>query len=171
MKTSERHAAFQAWLCAHLGTLVKVARAFAATDADRDDLLQELLVALWDAAPSFQGQSQASTFVYRVAHNRALNWKRARTRLLGRRTLHTEWTLLTAPDEDAATRERLEQLYAALRTLEPLDRTLMLLSLDGLSYAEMSEVSGLTANHVGVRLTRARAQLKRVLGAREEGHG
>jgi len=74
-----------------------------------------------------------------------------------------DFTLLAAetasPAEDAGDRQLLEKLYAAIHELPQADRALILLMLDGLSYREISEITGLTENHVGVALTRARKKL------------
>ena len=63
------------------------------------------------------------------------------------------------PAESAGNKDLLEQLYAALQAMPASERALMLLMLDGLAYREMAEVTGLTENHVGVALTRARKHL------------
>jgi len=169
MDTPHREALFRAWAHEHLGILLKVARAFASTAEDRDELLQDLLSTLWEALPTFRAESKASTFVYRVAHNRALNWQRSRTRYWRRiQPLETlPEPALTSEPEDGS-RERLALLYEAIRALAPLDRTLVLLSLDGLPYSEIAEVTGLTENHIGVRLTRTRQRLKDSLSQRRQ---
>lgn len=56
-------------------------------------------------------------------------------------------------------RETLELLYAQIRQLPPVDRSLILLHLDGVSYAEMAELHGLTETNVGARLTRLKQKL------------
>jgi len=56
-------------------------------------------------------------------------------------------------------------LYAAIRALEPTKRALVLLYLDGLTYAEMAEVTGLSETNVGVRLTRIKRELTTILKA------
>jgi RNA polymerase sigma factor (sigma-70 family) len=146
---------FQAWIAEHIGVLHRIARAFA-TGSDQQDLLQELLVTVWRAAPSFRGESAPATFIFRVAHNRALTWRRgeARRRLRDEayRRLHVE----EEPGGDAAL---LDRLYAAIRQLAPLDRSLMLLALEGQSYAEIAALHGLSESNVGARLSRARQQL------------
>ena len=55
--------------------------------------------------------------------------------------------------------EMLEHLYAAIRTFPPLDRSLLLLQLEGLSYSQMGEIHGLSESNVGVRLTRLKQKL------------
>lgn len=142
----------------HAAILHKTANGFA-PPGDRDDLKQELLLALWKALPGFRGDCQPSTFVYRVAHNAALTWKRARRGDERLDPLDLHVYALPASTPACNDRERLERLYAAIRRLPPLDRSLVLLSLDGVSYDEIAALHGLTATNVGARLTRARQKL------------
>lgn len=141
----------------HTGLMVKTAHAFTTSAADRDDLFQEILVSVWQALPQFKGQAKLSTYVYRVAHSCALNWKRSRRRYqhkLDRFALETP-DLTDSPEQ----RERVAWLYARIHQLPPVDRTLILLHLDKLSYADMAEVTGLTESNIGVRLHRIKQQL------------
>jgi RNA polymerase sigma-70 factor (ECF subfamily) len=151
---------FREWLTTHRGIVVKVARSFAQSPADSADLQQELLLQLWLSLPRFAGQSQASTWVYRVCLNTALTWRRGNVRRTQRIVDGADLALIAAePAQDAGDRELLEQLYDAIRALPGSDRALILLSLDGLAYREIAEITGLTENHVGVALTRARKKL------------
>jgi RNA polymerase sigma factor (sigma-70 family) len=132
-----------------------------AEGADRHDLMQELLLALWRAVPAFRESSQPSTFIYRVAHNAALTWKRSQ-RSYRERVDRFQALAGREPSVDpeaAQERQTLEQLYAHIRQLQPLDRSLILLHLDGVAYAAMAEIHGLTETNVGVRLTRAKQKL------------
>ena len=151
-------ARFQAWMGEHLGVLHRIARAFAAS-ADQHDLLQELMLAVWRAAPSFRGDAAASTFIFRVAHNRAMTWRRSEAR---RRHRHSEYERLRV-EEGAETDPLLDRLYAAIRQLEALDRSLLILSLEGQSYAEIAAIHGLSETNVGARLTRARKKLTQLM--------
>lgn len=163
MDGNERERRFTDWVRDHGAILDRTARGFA-PPADRDDLMQELLLALWKALPAFRGESSPATFLYRVSHNAALTWKR------GRRGDERLESLEPAPGTPAleptapaapspADRERLELLYAGIRRLPPLDRSLLLLSLDGVGYGEIGTLHGLTTTNVGARLTRARQRL------------
>lgn len=146
----------------------RISRAFA-EPADQPDLLQELLLSVWKAAPAFRGESEPATFIYRVAHNRAITWRR---RELGRRRrtgeTEREWSLLPPPG-DEATGVLLERIYAAIRTLGPIDRSLVLLSLEGMSYRDMGQIHALSETGIGARLSRARARIAALL--KEDGHG
>lgn len=144
----------------HMGILLKTAHGFAAGAADRDDLVQEMLLAVWQALPAYNQACKLSTFVYRVAHNRALNWQRSRTRYHRRLDAYSKHPQLTlAADESSGQERQLEWLYALIRQLAPIERTLIMLHLDGLPHQEVAEVTGLSANNVGVRLHRIKQWL------------
>jgi RNA polymerase sigma-70 factor (ECF subfamily) len=68
---------FRQWLGEHTGLLVKVARSFAEGPADQDDLFQEILLQVWLSLPNFRDDSKPTTWLYRVALNTALAWKRS----------------------------------------------------------------------------------------------
>jgi len=63
--------------------------------------------------------------------------------------------------------ELLDKLYAAIRTLPEVDRSLILLSLDGVPYQEMATINGLSENNVGVRLSRIKQRLTKQLNEME----
>lgn len=165
--STDRARLFQSWLEEHRGIIVKVTRSFAATPADAADLQQELMLQLWISLPGFNGQAKTSTWIYRVCLNTAMTWRRGATR----RTRHIDpaadlarlATDSASPAEHAGEQEVLDELYAAIHALPDFDRALVLLMLDGLAYREIAEISGLTENHVGVALTRARKRLTTLL--------
>lgn len=159
MKPLEQNEQFERWVREYAAILHHVARGFAEGD-DRQDLMQELLLALWKAVPAFRQDAQVSTFLYRVSHNAALTWKRTRStyqRKLAEAALQPP---LEQRNEDEA---RLEAIYTEIRKLPALDRSLMLLSLDGVGYREMAAIHGLTESNVGARLNRARLKLTSAL--------
>jgi len=141
----------------HAGLLMRIARGFADNPADWDDLGQEILVALWRALPHYRAEAKLSTYVYRVAHSTALNWKRSRQRYARK----LDGYAFEMPDAAASPREqeRLDWLYACIRGFPPADRTLLLLHLDRVGYAEIAEITGLSESNIGVRLHRLKQQL------------
>jgi RNA polymerase sigma-70 factor, ECF subfamily len=162
--TDDLKAQFCAWLQEHRLVFWKVARSFAADEADRDDLVQEMQLQLWRALPGFRAESKPSTWVYRICLNTALAWRRSSDRRAADRHDSCDETALPAhpapdPGNAAEHRDLLDQLYAAIRALPAAERSLVLLHLDGLSYEEIARITGMTGNHVGVALTRARKHL------------
>jgi RNA polymerase sigma-70 factor (ECF subfamily) len=162
MDTRAQQATFDAWLQEHAAILHHVANGFA-SGADRHDLMQELMLALWRAIPAFRAEARPSTFIFRVTHNAALTWKRTEREHRRRVDSYLEHQITAPASEHAAAEETpgrlLELLYAAIRTLEPLDRSLVLLQLDGVSYAQIAEIHGLSESNVGVRLNRLKHKL------------
>ena len=143
--------------------LTRLVASYAAERADRDDLLQEILVAVWTALPRFRGECSERTFVFRIGHNRALTFV---TRRRSQEPLETALEVADprpSPVDDAEHAERQEQLLAAVRQLPELLRQTVILSLEGLTQREVADVVGTTENNVAVRLTRARAALRQLL--------
>ena len=64
------------WLGRHRGLLMKVARSFASTAHDRDDLLQEIAFQVWKSIPGYRSEIAETTWLYRVAFYTAINWSR-----------------------------------------------------------------------------------------------
>jgi len=170
---SNLEARFKEWLDQFGGILVKVARAYTINPEDGEDLLQEILLQVWRSLPQFQGRAGASTWVYRVALNTALSWRRKE----GRR--HVLQESLLSPEsvpgesvDDAGWRGRhelVERLYGAIHQLPKTDAALVLLYLDDLSYREMAEVLGISESNVGVKLNRAKKTLGELMkGAANE---
>lgn len=160
---SDHESRFQSWLAEHGGILGKVARSFTTTASDYTELHQELQLQLWVSLNKFASDAKPSTWIYRVCLNTALTWKRSATR----RTRPIEPgadpgelpSTGSTPADLASDLDLLEKLYAAIHALPAIDRALVLLSLDEVSYRDIATVTGMTENHVGVALTRARQRL------------
>lgn len=154
---------FEAWLQQYGGLILRVARAYTRTDEDRDDLVQDILLQLWCSLPRFEGKASASTWIYRVALNTALAWRRSDARRRQRQTPLIEAEEIPSAEADHGARldnqEVVSRLYAAIQQLSKVDAALVLLYLDDLSYREMAEVLGISESNVGVKLNRARKAL------------
>lgn len=171
----ERATTFTRWAGEHRPMLVRLARAWAATDADVEDLVQEMLLALWRALPGFRGDAKESTWIYRVALTVALGRRRAEGRRVPTEAAESEADLERAAGRAAPAgsggeateheRLRLSRVLAAIRAMPPVDRSVLVLALEGASLQETADVLGITANNAGVRLHRARHRL----AARVEG--
>ena len=163
---------FRQWLGEHTGLLLKVVRSFAEGRADQDDLFQEILLQVWMALPGFREESKATTWLYRVALNTALAWKRGEKKRRGKQTSLPDVELMqgAASSEDAeGNGQVVEQLYGAIRALPPVKRALVVLYLDGFTYSEISEVVGISESNVGVSLNRIKRQL--AAAVKEGGNG
>jgi RNA polymerase sigma-70 factor (ECF subfamily) len=168
----DRESQFRSWLIEHGGAVWKVARAYTLTPEDCQDLAQEILLQVWRSLRQFEARASASTWIYRVALNTALGWRRKDQPRRARQQPLLLVEELPASGLDGAQaahqREAVERLYTAIRRLPKADAALVLLYLDDLSYREMAEVLGISETNVGVKLNRA----KKVLGQwlNEESH-
>lgn len=138
----------------HAGVIMRTALAFTQNAADRADLCQEILFSLWQALPRFQGRAKISTYVYRVAHSCAMNWKRSRQRYTRKLDLYADEPLSGTASEASGNDPRIAWLYSRIHELPEVDRSVILLSLDRLGYTEIAEITGLSESNVGVRLHR-----------------
>jgi RNA polymerase sigma-70 factor (ECF subfamily) len=147
----------------HGDVLERVAWGYVSNAHDRDDLMQEILVALWRALPRFRRDSSERTFVLRVAHNRGISFSIAHRR----RNEEPEQEELPDPAPLAETRviheQQQERLLAAIRKLPEVQRQAVMLKLEGLSQREIAEIQNTTETNAGVRLTRARKALRAML--------
>ena len=148
----------------HGPALRRVAAIYEADPARREDLFQDVCLALWQALPRFRGDCSERTFAFRIAHNRGLShgWKsRGRTADLDEAEEIPDTR--RDPEIELCDRDRRERLRDAVRRLPAGARQVVALSLEGLSHREIGEVLGLTENNVAVRLTRARKLLREIL--------
>ncbi|MEO7189888.1 MAG: RNA polymerase sigma factor [Vicinamibacterales bacterium] len=143
---------------AYASPIRRLCAAYAESTADREDLFQDIFLAVWRALPDFRGDASVRTWLYRIAHNVALT-SRARHRRRQSRESPLE-------DEDAAAGPEMGlrrlALKRAIAAMTPGDRTLTLLWLEGLSAIEIEEVTGVKSATVAVRLSRIRKHLQPV---------
>src|SRR5258708_37401336 len=80
MTAQEQEGIFRRWLDEHIGLILKVVRGCAASPQDQDDLFQGVLLQIWSSIPAFRGEAKETTWIYRVAFNTALAWRRGEHR-------------------------------------------------------------------------------------------
>jgi RNA polymerase sigma-70 factor, ECF subfamily len=165
--TDGRHARFERLLREYGAALERLVAVHELDVAEREDLMQDIAFALWRALPSYRGACSERTFLYRIAHNRALTHRARR-----RRNVVDELPDLAdpapGPDRVASAHDEHERLVAAVRALPVSLGQCVALRLEGLRIAEVADVMGLTETNVAVRLTRARARLRVLLGEKHD---
>lgn len=139
-------------------TIYSVCYMFSNDKDEVEDLFQESLINLWRGLPSFKGNSQISTWVWRVTLNTCISSDRKK------------WRNATVPltmdidlfDESDAQSQQAQQLRDRIQRLQPFDRAIVLLWLESMSYDEIAAIVGITPKNVGVRLYRIKEQLKKM---------
>jgi RNA polymerase sigma-70 factor (ECF subfamily) len=141
----------------------KICRLYATSRDNRKDLGQEIICQLWKSYKSFRGDSKFTTWMYKVALNTALlNLRRHRIRVRTE-SLKERHTDIPAEADEKEKYGQISRLYEAISQLGKLDRAIILLYLEQLSYKEISEVIGISKSNVSVRLARIKKKLKELL--------
>jgi RNA polymerase sigma factor (sigma-70 family) len=144
--------------------LVRLTSSYESIPQAREDLLQEILLAIWKALPGFRGDCSEKTFALRVAHNRCLThiWRRGKSPQ-SEADLPEVADPRKNPETMAIDSRRREALLAAIRVLPVNYRQVITLALEDLTPPEIASVLGVTENNVAVRLNRARKALRKIL--------
>lgn len=148
----------------HGAMIARVARSYEANAARAEELVQEILIAVWQALPSFRGASTLRTFVARIAHNRAISHVAREAR--SPRAVPLDDSLQSAapsPEDIAAANSARFKLEVAVQRLPLNQKLVVTLALEGFSPDEVADVLGISASAASVRLHRAKAALERTL--------
>jgi len=140
---------------------------------EAEDLAQEVFVEIYKSIRNFRGESRLSTWIYRVAVNKSLNFKRKKNRQLWLKPLEDFFTGeknsdLHDPDSQPSypleNQQRSQHLYKAMDTLPENQRVAFILNkYDDLSYKEISEVMGISLSGVESLIHRAKVNLQKKL--------
>lgn len=136
---------------------------------ERNDLYQEIMINIWKSLDKFEGRSLISTWIYRIAVNTSLlHIKRSAKK----RSLHSEVDVetLNIPESDSReemikTGSDIENLLECINKLPKVDRLIISMVLEDLSYKEIAEVTGMTTSNVGVKINRIKKELSKLMGS------
>ena len=151
--------------------LRRLVAAYVANAADREDLLQEIAAGIWKSLPGFRGESSERTWIYRIAHNIAIRRSsQVRTRSSREPCIEGSFDRPATGESNAEVAllldEKRRALVDAIRKPPTAERQIVTLHLEGLSAAEIEEVTGVTAGAVATRLTRIRKKSDRATARR-----
>lgn len=145
--------------------VLALARRYARTEADAEDITQEVFVSLVKGIGRFRGDAALGTYLYRVALNHCLKHKERRPPEGAPLDDLPVADSAPLPAEKAEQGELAEQVQGALKRLsEPHRDVVILHELHGLTYAECAEALGVPVGTVKSRLFHAFAKLRSLLG-------
>jgi len=157
---------FDRLLAANGSALARLAASYTNTPSDRDDLLQEIALAAWQALRAFRGECSPRTFLFRIAHNRAIAYLARHQARLPAAEVDDIHDPAPDPESGFAREQTAERLRRAIHRLPLVYRQVIMLALEDMGYAEIAEVLGISESNVGARLTRARQLLRESLEKR-----
>lgn len=149
----------------HEKVIFSVCFFYATSEVPYEDLRQEVLISLFKGYRNFRQESSEATWVYKVSINTCLFSLRKFTSKVKTVSFDEIPSLHFQEDNDKALREKFEWLYAIITQLNPMEKALILMWLDELSYEEIASNMGIPRNTVASRLYR----IKEKISSRKEG--
>lgn len=143
----------------HKSTIYTVCYMFSKDNDEVQDLFQDILANLWTGFGSFRGESQQKTWVWRVALNTCISAERKKKRRQQAGQLSMDIDLYADDDNDSL---QVQALHKRINSLGLVDRAIILLWLEDMSYDEIGAIMGITSKHVGVKLFRIKERLKQI---------
>lgn len=149
----------------HLPMIRRIAAAHESNASTQEDLVQDILYAVWRALPTFRREGHLRGFIARIAANRAVTHVQRAMKQSASADLPNDLaTCEPGPEAHAIATDEKTRLVMALRTLPIGLREPALLALEGLTPREIASVLGITPNAVAIRMTRSRSALRQLLG-------
>ena len=142
--------------------IYKVCSIYAYTDADREDLFQDIVIQLWKAYPKFNGQAKFSTWVYRVALNTAITGLRKQKSIIKAHQPAILAANIIDDNYNAGEEERLQQLYTAIEQLGQVEKAIVMLYMEDRPYEEMEEILGISQGNLRVKMNRLKEKLRQL---------
>jgi len=160
---STKELRFEELYAQHRDRIFRLCLGFAKGEAAQD-LFQEILIKIWKHLDSFRGESEISTWLYRIAYNTAITFATKEKKLESKQMELPESLHLIDPEYAHSELElQLHQLYQAIGELPELDRIIATLLLENTSYRGIAEISGISENYVAVKVNRIKAALTQKL--------
>lgn len=160
MNKQEQQQFFQEIIERHKGILFKVARVYCRNENDRQDLIQEMMIQIWQSVLKYNDQFKISTWLYRISLNVAISFYRKNTTRVNRFTVLNEQMTEIPTEDKAETEQQLNLLEQFISELKEIDKALMILYLEDKSHAEIAEILGMSISNVGTKVGRIKENLK-----------
>ncbi len=156
MQTVEKD--FEVLVRKHKSTIYSVCYMFSDDKDEVADLFQETLIHLWQGFEKFRGEAKIDTWIYRVSMNTCISADRKKKSKGERISLTMDIDLFADTDKDT---QQVQALYQRIHKLGLVDRAIVMLWLENLSYEEIGQIIGISAKNVSVKLVRIKEQLKK----------
>lgn len=148
----------------HKGILYKVSKMYMDNQEDQNDLYQEIVLQLWKSYTRFQGQSQFSTWMYRVALNTAITYFKKAKQVVGRNEAFDEkMKSMQSSEVDMDIESQVHYLYRAIYLLNDVEKALIFLYLEGFSHQEIGSNLGISEGNARVKLNRTKSKLQEII--------
>lgn len=166
MNAAEKEKLFTELVSKYKASIWRVCYAYLPDRSFAEDVYQDTLMEIWKNLERFRGESAWHTWIYRIAVNTAISHGRKETK---RAVDFREQPTDIADEGSTETQEtetRYQHLQECIAQLSEQDRLVVSLLLEDLSYAQIADVTGLSATNVGVRINRIKPKLHACITSR-----
>ena len=145
----------------HKGIIYKIANSYCKAREDRQDLIQEIIIQLWQSFEKYNEQFKLATWIYRIALSTAISFYR-KNKTYKQKTTGLPAMLETSLKANKPFQEDtdISTLQGFIQELREIDKALIVLYLDGLSQKEIANIMGITPTNVGTKIARIKKTLK-----------
>ena len=147
----------------HKGVIFKISKMYMDNFDDQKDLFQEITFQVWKAYQTFEGKSQFSTWLYRVALNTAIIFLKSEKKRSFIKNDEIENFKIVADDYDDDEEKKLARMYSAIQQLNEIDKALIFYYLEDFSGKEIADNMGISEGNARVKLNRAKEKLKQLI--------
>ncbi|PQA93607.1 RNA polymerase subunit sigma-70 [Chryseobacterium shigense] len=161
--SSQTETAFLKLVNQHKGILFKASRIYADSLEDREDLQQEILIQLWKSYQNFKGNSEFSTWMYRVAINTAITYLKKEKQRTSNQTDTPHHFEVQTEDYNPAKDKQLEVFYSAVQELKALEKAIIFYFMEGMSHKEIGDNLGLSEGNARVKLNRTKEKIQQII--------
>lgn len=159
VRDKDYNESFTALVKRHEKIIFSVCFFYATSEVPFEDLRQEVLISLFKGYRNYRQESSEATWVYKVCINTCLFSLRKFTPKVKTVSFDEIPSFHFQDNNDIALREKLEWLYAIIAQLNPMEKALILMWLDELSYEEIASNMGIPRNTVASRLSRIKEKI------------
>ena len=160
MQIKNQNQLFQELIEQHKGILFKVARTYCQDEDDRQDLIQEIMLQIWQSFHKYNEKFKISTWLYRISINVAISFYRKNAVNKNKIISLNEQISQIKEDEKTETEQHLSLLDQFISELKELDKALMLLYLEDKSHNEIADILGISVGNIGTKIGRIKDKLK-----------
>jgi len=152
---------FQNIIHQNQGIFYKVSKSYCNDEMERQDLMQEMIIQVWNSYGNYKTEYKLSTWLYRIALNVAISFYRKKNAKKNQfSTVSIDDYQVIDESETIEKEANIQRLYQFIHELKELDRALILLYLDEKSYREIADILGITETNVATKTSRIKSILK-----------
>lgn len=153
----------------HKGVIFKISKMYMDDFDDQKDLFQEITFQVWKAYPTFEGRSEFSTWLYRIALNTAILFLKSEKRRSFIQNNEVNNFKINQDEYDDEDEQKLKKMYEAINQLNAIDKALIFYYLENYSGKQIAEQMGISEVNARVKMNRAKEKLKQLINTQPHG--